>query len=88
MWTQSQAKQDDGPEETQKKCPTLSDLNYPKGATLSLSPPLCVYPHVLFFLLINTLLVSLLSISLLKSISTKQTIQGLVTSHWPSWSSG
>ena len=47
-----------------------------------------VYPHVHFFLLINTLLISLLSISLWQFISTKPKGQGLVTGHWPWWSSG
>ena len=47
-----------------------------------------VYPHVHFFLLINTLLISLLSVSLWQFISTKPKGQGLVTGHWPWWSSG
>ena len=37
---------------------------------------------VLFFLLINTLLASLLSISMYKFISSQLTAQGLVTGHW------
>ena len=47
--------------------------------SLSLSQPMWVYSHVLFVLLINTLLVSLLSVSLWKFISTNPTGQGLVT---------
>ena len=47
-----------------------------------------VYPQVHFFLLINTLLISLLSVSLWQFISTKPKGQGLVTGHWPWWSSG
>ena len=65
-----------------EEIPHISDSNYHKGETLSLSPPMCVYSHVLFFLLINTLLVSLLSVSLWKFISTKLMGQGLVTAHW------
>ena len=43
--------------------PHISDLNYHEGVTLFLSQSLCLYTRtVLFFLLINTLLVSLLSI--------------------------
>ena len=42
--------------------PHVSDSNYHEGATLSVSPPVCAYSHVLFFLLINTLLASLLSV--------------------------
>ena len=38
----------------------------------------CVYPHAPFLLLINTLVVSLLSISMWKFISTQLTSQGLV----------
>jgi len=48
-----------------KNCPHVSDLNHPKGTKLS--DPICVSLHSHFFLLINTLLVSLLSISLLNS---------------------
>ena len=29
--------------------PHISDSNYHEGATLSLSPPVCAYSHVLFF---------------------------------------
>ena len=39
---------------------------------------MCAYSYVLFLLLINTLLVSLLSVSLWKFISTNPTGQGLV----------
>ena len=49
---------------------------------------LCVYPHVLFSLLIITLIVSLLSVSIWKFISTQQMGQSLVIVHWPPWSSG
>ena len=60
-WTQSQTKQDDWPEETQKNCPRISDLN----SSLSEPDRVCLSTHT-FFLLMNILLVSLLSISLLK----------------------
>ena len=41
-----------------------SDSNYHEGTTLSLSPPMCLTTHtVLFSLLINTLLDSLLPLS-------------------------
>ena len=46
-----------------EEMPHKRDSNYHKGATLSLSPPMCLSTcTVLFFLLINTLLVSLLSV--------------------------
>ena len=51
--------------------PHVSDSNYHEGRTLSVSPPMCAYPHVLFFLLVNTLLASLLSVSLWKFIFSK-----------------
>ena len=38
-----------------EEMPNISDSNYHEGTTLSLWGRLCVYPHVLFFLLINTL---------------------------------
>ena len=44
IWTQNQKKQD----ETRKNFHMLRDLNYPKGTTLSLRPPVFVYPHVFF----------------------------------------
>ena len=63
--------------------PHKSDSNYHKGATLSLSPQVCVSTRtVLCFLLMNTLLASLLSISMWKFNSTQLTGQGLVTGHW------
>ena len=66
----------------------ISNLNYHEHATLSLSPPVCIYSHVLFLLLINALLVSLLSVSLWKFIPTEPTDQGLVTGRCPWWPSG
>ena len=69
-----------------EEMPRISDLHYHEGMTLS--PPMGVCSHVLFFLLINPWLVSLLLISLLRFISPKQTRQGLVPGHWPSWSGG
>ena len=63
--------------------PHKCDSNYHEGATLSLSPPVCLSTRtVLFFLLINTLLASLLSVSIWKVASTQLTGQGLVTGHW------
>ena len=80
--TQSQTKQDDWPEETQKNCP-IKDSTYHEGATFSLeSSRVSLFTGTLF-LLINTLLVSLLSVSLWKFISIKPTGQD----HGPSWSS-
>ena len=62
--------------------PHISDLNYHEGATLF--EPACVSIHMYCtrFLLINTLLVSLLSVSMWKLISTQLTGQGLVTGNW------
>ena len=61
--TLNQANQNDWPKETRKKCPILSDSSYHEGATLSLSPAMCLSTHtVSFSLLMNTSLVSLLSI--------------------------
>ena len=89
--TQNQAKQDDWPKETWKKCP-IKVIQTTTRARLSLSPPVCLSTHtVLFFLLINTLLASLLYISMWKFISTKLTGQGLVTGRWSLvvwWSGG
>ena len=62
--------------------PRKSDSNYHKGETLPLSPRVCAYSHVLFLLLINTLPVSLISVSLWKFISTQLMGQGLVTGRW------
>ena len=56
--TQNQAKQDDWPKETQKKCP----IKVIQTTILSPWAHLHVCLHVPFFLLINTLLVSLLSL--------------------------
>ena len=64
-----------------------SDSNYYEGATLSLSPPMCqATDTVLFFLLVNILLTSLLSGSMWKFISIQLMGQDLVTG--PQWSSG
>ena len=65
---QSQAKQNDWSKETQKKCPIKGcklkkkkkDANYHEGTILQVHP--YVYPHILFFFLINILLVSPLPI--------------------------
>ena len=54
-----------------------------RGRALSLSPPLRLPTHTLF-LRVNTLLASLLSVSLWKFISTQLTAQGLVAGHWSS----
>ena len=64
-WTQSQTKQNDWPEETQKNCPHTSDLNTPKGHSIPLSLSLPMLSLHISFLLINMLLASLLLISLL-----------------------
>ena len=49
IWTQSQAKQGDWPEETQKKCPRInSDSNYHEGATVSLSLHVCLSTRTIF----------------------------------------
>ena len=46
-----------------EEMPHISNLNCPKGAILPLSPPVCLSSYtVLFFLLINTLPIPLLSI--------------------------
>ena len=59
IWTQDQAKQDDRPKEPGRNAHE-SDSNYHKGATPS--PPVCLSPGtVVFFLLINSSLFSLLS---------------------------
>ena len=49
IWTQSQTKQDDWPEETQKNCPHISDLIHLKSTWLFFWAHLCVYPHIHFF---------------------------------------
>ena len=83
IWTQNEAKQDDWSKETRKKRPIKVIQTTTKGHD-SLSEPARVSIHTYYtlFLLINTLLVSLLSISLCKFISTQLTGQGLVTGHW------
>ena len=61
---QSQAKQGDSPKETLKKCP-IKVIHAGMTLSLSLSLSVCThYPHVPVFLLTNTVLVSLLSVSL------------------------
>ena len=68
--TQNQAKQDDWPKKTLKKCP-IKVIQTTTRARLSLwAHPVCRFTGALFPL-INTLLVSLLSISLWKFISTQ-----------------
>ena len=79
--TQNQAKQETGQRKPRKNAP-YKWFKLPWGHTVWACPR--VYPHVPFFLLINTLLVSLLSISLWKFSSTQLTGQGLVTGHWSS----
>ena len=61
--TLNQANQNDGPKETWKKCP-IKVIQTATRVWLSLWACLCIYPHLLysFLLLINTLLVSLLSV--------------------------
>ena len=70
--TQNETKQDDWPKETWKKCP-IKVIQTTRKPTLSPSLPLCAYSHVLFFLLIHTSLISLLSVSLWKFIFRKAT---------------
>ena len=70
-----------------EEMPHVSDSNYHEGTILSLSQPVWVYSHVLFFLLINTLLVSLLSPSGNLFIqSWRARALSLATGPW--WSSG
>ena len=57
--TQNQAKQDDWPKETQKKCPIKVIQLLPFCLLEPTCVSVCMYP---FFFLINTLLVSLLSL--------------------------
>ena len=78
--TQNQGKQDEWPKETQKKYP-IKGIQTLVRAWLSLSPSMCLSTCALF-LLINTLLVSLLSISIQKFTFTHLMGQGLVTGHW------
>ena len=80
IWIQNQEKQDDWSKETQQKRLILV-IQATRRARLSLSPPMCLSTHTLF-LPINTLLVSLLSISIQKFTFTHLMGQGLVTGHW------
>ena len=82
IWTQNQAKQDDWPKETRKKCPIKVIPATTRGRLChSLSPPMCLSTGtVLFFLLIKPLLASLLSVSIWKFFSTQLMGQGLATS--------
>ena len=63
IWTLNQANQNDWSKETWKKCP-INVIQAAMRVRLSLWARPRVYPHILysFFLLINTLLVSLLSV--------------------------
>ena len=67
MWTVNQATQNDWPRETQKKYPikviqTSIRLQLNNSGTLPLSLPMCLSTDTaLFFLIINTLLASILS---------------------------
>ena len=65
-----------------EEMPHKSDSNYHEGTTLSLNPPVCLSTRTLFSLLINTSLVSLLSVSLWQFLSTQLMGQDLVTGHW------
>lgn len=86
LQTQSQAEQDYEAKETRKKYP-MKVTQTTTRAQLSEPTHVCLSTRTLF-LLINTLLISLLSISLWQFISTKPKGQGLVTGHWPWRSSG
>ena len=57
--------------------PHKGDSNHEHTTLSEPVDAVCLHPHVLFFLLINTLL----SISMWKFISTQLTGQGLVTDH-------
>ena len=63
IWTLNQANQNDWPKETQKKCP-IKVIQTATRARHCLSEParVSIHTYCTFFLLINTLLVSLLSI--------------------------
>ena len=69
--THKQAKQGAWPKETQETCPIKAIQT--TRARPSLSLPRCLHPHVLFFLLINHGLASLLSVSMWKLTSTQAT---------------
>ena len=71
--THNQANQNDCLKETQKKCSIKVIQSTRGGATLSLSPPLCL--SILVFLLINTLLVSQLK-------KKKKCVLDKQCSHW------
>ena len=80
--TQNQAKQNDGPKETQKKMPHMSHLNYHEGMTPSLSLPLCLSTRTLFppkedFTCFTTFSF-FVEINFLQSCMG----QGLVADHW------
>ena len=62
-----------------EEMPHVSDSSSARPGCLNLL--VCAYSHILFFLLINSLLVSLISVSLWELISTKQMGQGLVAGH-------
>ena len=65
-----------------EEMPHKSNSNYQGDSTLSLWACLSVFPYGLFFLLIDTLLASQLSISTWKFISTQLRGQDLVIDHW------
>ena len=73
-------KQDDCPEENKdlENGPHISDLSHPIARD-SLSPPMCLSAGILF--LINSLLASLLSVSLLISFFKADRNQGSDPSH-------
>ena len=81
IWTLNQVNKNDWPKETWKKCP----IKLPPGhdSVFLLSPsmclPTCTTYYILSFLLMNTLLVSLLSVSMWKFISIQLMGQGLVS---------
>ena len=97
IWTQDQAKQDDRPQEPGRNAHE-SDSNYHKGATPS--PPVCLSQGtVVFFLLINSSLFSLLSffVEILfckaegpgpLSLTTGQVARNLGLNHGPTSISG
>ena len=82
QWGQKKKRQQKRvPMETQKKYPIKVTWTATR-AWLSLLAHPCVYAHVPFFLLINTSLVSLLSVPMWKFISAQLTGQDLVTGLW------
>ena len=65
VWTENQANQNDWPKKTRKKCPVkvIQVRQGPDSVPFSLSPPTCLPTRTgLFFVEINTLLASLLSV--------------------------